>query len=65
MGLFLFNSNKFITTQQYTWQQPLQISMSITYRVKQGKSEGFDSCDRSSNLTENWIKIIDFSVHMT
>ena len=32
-----------------------------TSRVKQGKSEGFDSCDRPSNLT----RIVDFSASVT
>ena len=32
---------------------------------KQGKSEGFDSCDRPSNLTKNWIPITDFSAWVT
>ena len=26
--------------------------MHIIYNIKQGKSEGFDSCDRPSNLTQ-------------
>ena len=28
--------------------------------LKQGKSEGFDSCDRPSNLIKNWIQIVEF-----
>ena len=32
---------------------------------KKGKSEGFDSCDRPSNLTQNWIQIIDFPARVT
>ena len=32
---------------------------------KQGKSEGFDSCDRPSILTWNWIRIVDFLAHVT
>ena len=32
---------------------------------KQSKSEGFDSCDRPSNLTLNWNQIIDFFAHVT
>ena len=32
---------------------------------KQGKSEGFDSCDLPSNLTENWIQIVDYSACVT
>ena len=32
---------------------------------KQGKSEGFDSCDRSSNLTQIGFKIVNFSARMT
>ena len=27
---------------------------------QQGKSEGFDSCDRPSIVTSNWIQIVDF-----
>ena len=33
--------------------------------MKQGKSEGFDRCDWPSNFAYNWIRIIDFSVHVT
>ena len=33
---------------------------------KQGKSEGFDSCNQSSNLAQiNWIQIFNFSAHVT
>ena len=32
---------------------------------KQGKSEGFDSCDRPSTLIWNWIQIINFWAHVT
>ena len=32
---------------------------------QQGKSEGFDSCNRSSNLTQLLIQIIDSLAHMT
>ena len=32
---------------------------------KQGKSEGFDSCDRPSNLTQTGFKIVDFSARVT
>ena len=31
---------------------------------QQGKSEGFDSCDRPSNLTERWIQIVHFSARV-
>ena len=43
------------------------ITFESTYElflIKQGKSEGFDSCDQPSNFAWNWI-IIDFSVHVT
>ena len=33
--------------------------------LEQGKSEGFDSCDRPSNLTQIGFKIGDFSAHVT
>ena len=33
--------------------------------LKQGKAEGFDSCDRPSILTWNWIQIINFWAHVT
>ena len=32
----------------------------IGFQVKQGKSEGYDSCDRPNNLTKNWNQIVDF-----
>ena len=33
---------------------------------KQGKSEGFDSCDRPSNIKiSNWIQFVDFSARVT
>ena len=32
---------------------------------QQGKSEGFDNCDQPSKFAYNWIKIINFSVHVT
>ena len=35
------------------------------HEVKQGKSEGFDSCNRPSNLAQNLIQIIDFSACVT
>ena len=35
------------------------------YTDKQGKSEGFDSCDRPSNLTQIGFKIVDFSAPVT
>ena len=28
----------------------------MSYQFKQGKSEGFDSCDRPSNLAQIWSK---------
>ena len=31
---------------------------SIRKQVEQGKSEGFDSCHRPSNLTKIWLKSI-------
>ena len=31
---------------------------------KQGKSEGFDSCDRPSNLTQTGFQIVDFSARV-
>ena len=39
--------------------------MQTTHTFKQGKSEGFDSCDRPSNLTQIWIQIVDFSARVT
>ena len=33
--------------------------------MKQGKPEGFDSCDRHSNLTQIGFKIVDFSARVT
>ena len=32
--------------------------------MKQGKSEGFDSCDRPSNLTQIGLKSSDFSARV-
>ena len=37
----------------------------VAFVCKQGKSEGFDSCDQPGNFAWNWIQIIDFSVHVT
>ena len=37
----------------------------LTDDLEQGKSEGFDSCDRPSKSYPNWIKIVDFSAHVT
>ena len=34
-------------------------------RVKHGKSEGFDSCDRPSILTWNRIQIVNLGAHVT
>ena len=39
--------------------------MQTTHTFKQGKSEGFDSCNRPSNLTQIWIQIVDFSARVT
>ena len=33
--------------------------------LKQGKSQGFDSCNWPSNLIQNWIQIVDFFAHVT
>ena len=33
--------------------------------TKQGKSEGFDSCNQPRNLTQNWIQIFGFLAHVT
>ena len=32
----------------------------ILHENKQGKSEGFDSCDQPSNLTPAWFKSLIF-----
>ena len=32
----------------------------ILYENKQGNSEGFDSCDQPSNLTQTWFKSLIF-----
>ena len=40
-------------------QQPLKITRMVRLeknKYKQGKSEGFDSCDRPSNLAQTWSK---------
>ena len=37
------------------------IILHLSIVAKQGKSEGFDSCDRPSNLTQIQIQIADFS----
>ena len=37
----------------------------LTDDLQQGKSEGFDSCDRPSNLTQIGFKIVDFSAPVT
>ena len=37
----------------------------MQYMNKQGKSEGFDSCDRPSTLTQIGLKSSDFSAHVT
>ena len=34
-------------------------------RTQQGKSEGLDSCDRPSNLTQTGFKSVDFSARVT
>ena len=39
--------------------------MKLAFVIKQGKSEGFDSCDRPSNLTPTGFKILDFSARVT
>ena len=39
--------------------------MHFIFFYKQGKSEGFDRCDRPSNVTWNWIQIIDFLALVT
>ena len=36
------------------------MTSSCYFHSEQGKSEGFDSCDRPSNLIQNWIQIVDF-----
>ena len=41
---------------QQQWYCLNRISRSSTIRTKQGKSEGFDSCDRPSNLAQIWSK---------
>ena len=37
----------------------------LSYDFKQGKSEGFDSCDRPSNLAQIWSKSSIFSACVT
>ena len=37
----------------------------ITTKIQQGKSEGFDSCDRPTNLTQIGFKSSIFSAHVT
>ena len=36
-------------SQSYSFKE---IAKNSNYEIKQGKSEGFDSCDRPSNLTQ-------------
>ena len=37
----------------------------LTDDLEQGKSEGFDSCDRPSNLAQIWVKIGNFLSRVT
>ena len=51
---------------QYIYCYPFKDHYHKTRVNKQGKSEGFDSCDWPCNLAySNWIKIVDFSARVT
>ena len=39
-----------------SWLSCCHIQLPVSHSVKQGKSEGFDSCDRPSNLAQIWSK---------
>ena len=41
------------------------VRSNMQYIYKQGKSEGFNSCDRPSNITLKWTQIVDFFAHVT
>ena len=43
----------------------LKLVFNYLHENKQAKSEGFDSCDQPSNLTQTWFQITDFSACMT
>ena len=51
-----------LTCQFHSWRFKLILG---TQKHKQGKSEGFDSCDRPSNLTQNGFKSVNFSAPVT
>ena len=38
----------------------LKFCLIILHENKQGKSEGFDSCDQPSNLIQTWFKSLIF-----
>ena len=44
------------------WWEPMRLPLLFwnLCDLQQGKSEGFDSCDRPSNLTSNWVKLMIF-----
>ena len=41
------------------------MSLLVLFHFKQGKSEGFDSCDRPSNLAQIWSKSSIFLARLT
>ena len=43
----------------------IYVNTYVQNRIKQGRSEGYDSCDRPSNITYIWIQIIEFSAFVT
>ena len=43
----------------------VDLNLDKEHVFKQGKSGGFDSCNRRSNLTEIGFQILEFSAHVT
>ena len=55
---------KYNSGQNWRFLSRVTLKIDLRYDLEQGKSEGFDSCDRPSNLAQIWSKS-DFSACVT
>ena len=59
-GCYYYNYNTSVTQKFIVWHKKISLDTKMSGFTQEGKSEGFDSCHRPSNLAQIWSKSLIF-----